>query len=846
MVKALNKLKKLRGRSLDELRTRGRQTLVCLAERAHASRDARLPTDAEFRRLLDPQHLAAQTDAAALLEHFRTRRAPRFFPSFDDRAATVAEWLRRFGETERTRLISRAENILRGRFDLLGFKDLSFGDPIDWHLEPVSNKRAPLSHWSRIDYLDARVAGDKKITWELNRHQHLITLGRAYWLTEDERYAAAFVAHVESWMDANPPKLGINWASSLEVAFRSIAWLWALHFFRDSPRLTPEFFQRVLKFLYLTARHLEIYPSTYFSPNTHLTGEALGLFYLGTLLPELRGAPRWRAEGERILLAALPRHVRPDGTYFEQSSYYQRYTADFYTHLLLLARANGRDLDTAVSAKLSSLVEHLMHLTRPDGTTPFYGDDDGGRLVPLDARPADDFRAALSTAAAVFSRGDYKHVAVDAAEETLWLLGPEGVRAFERLDTHAPAEASRAFTDGGYFCARDGWTTEASSLLIDCGPHGSLSGAHAHADALSFGLAARGRTLLVDPGTYTYTGSADLRDHVRTTAAHNTLVIDGEPSSLPGGPFAWTTAAHARVRRWNASARFAFFEGEHDGYRRLAAPATHARSILFTGGDCVVVRDRVETEGEHRYELYFHLAPDADPQPGTRADDGGSIDEGKAGRSHLDEGEADRGIVNEDEAGCGISIAFVDEGGCSGLSLHTFGANGRWRREDGWVSRCYGARERAAVCVYEAAGRGVQEFYTFLVPRVGAESMDAAVAREVAAVGGRAFELMLGGARGLLLVKSFEAGEVVAEVGATVCVSDFEWSWVRFGADVRARECVLVGGGRFVCGGEEVFVAEAAAGYAAGRRVGGEWLFETDARVYASGAGAREEAYVRD
>ena len=60
-----------------------------------------------------------------------------------------------------------------------------------------------------------------------------MTLGQAYWLTRDERYARIFVAHLEAWMDANPPKLGINWASSLEVAFRSISWLWAFYFFKS-------------------------------------------------------------------------------------------------------------------------------------------------------------------------------------------------------------------------------------------------------------------------------------------------------------------------------------------------------------------------------------------------------------------------------------------------------------------------------------------------------------------------------------------------------------------------------------------------------------------------------------
>src|SRR6266511_5657169 len=97
----------------------------------------------------------------------------------------------------------------------------------------------------------------------------------------------------------------------------------------------------MVKFSYLNAPQLETYLSTYFSPNTHLTGEALGLFYIGLLLPEFRDAKRWCERGLQILISKLPRHVKPDGVYFEQSSYYHRYTTDFYTHLAVLLRINA-------------------------------------------------------------------------------------------------------------------------------------------------------------------------------------------------------------------------------------------------------------------------------------------------------------------------------------------------------------------------------------------------------------------------------------------------------------------------------------------------------------------------
>ncbi|HET9942345.1 MAG TPA: alginate lyase family protein, partial [Terriglobia bacterium] len=542
-------LRKLRTASFNELFVRGSQLLSAFAERQAWSNPPRLISDSELLERIDVTQLRKTGSRSApsvldLRDHFRERRSPHFFPSFDNPASTVAQFQQRWPGLQE-KIVERAERIAKGRFDFLGLRDLSFGDPVNWHLEPLAGKSSPLVHWSRLDYLNADLFGDKKIVWELNRHQYFAVLGQAYGLTGDERYAETFAAHVDSWMAQNPPKLGINWASSLEVAFRSISWLWALYFFKNSGVLTPELFARICKFLYVSARHLETYPSTYFSPNTHLTGEALGLFYLGTVLPEFKESPQWRDNALRILLKELiSRQVLPDGVYFEQSTYYHRYTTDFYLHLSILLRVNQRRDLPEIDEKLGLLLDHLLFITRPDGTTPLVGDDDGGRFLPLDDRPANDFRSTLATGGALFERSDYKFVSGGASPETLWLLGSSGLEALDRISDREPLQESIAFAAGGYYVMRDGWKPDSNYLLFDCGPHGTDNCGHAHADSLSLALSVKGRTLLVDPGTYTYTGSREMRDWFRSSAAHNTLSVDGESSSVPAGPFSWTTIAH--------------------------------------------------------------------------------------------------------------------------------------------------------------------------------------------------------------------------------------------------------------------------------------------------------------
>src|SRR2546425_3145125 len=183
-------------------------------------------------------------DAATLLEQFRCAGPARFFEG-----ATHVETPRLITQNVpayRDETVAVADAVYQRHFDLLGHRGLVFGDPVDWHLDPISGRRAPRVHWSRIDPLDPAAVGDSKIVWELNRHQWLLDLGRAYRSTGDERYAAACARYVREWMEANPPGLGINWASSLEVALRLLAWCWALCLIRGSEALSPEFFLQVL------------------------------------------------------------------------------------------------------------------------------------------------------------------------------------------------------------------------------------------------------------------------------------------------------------------------------------------------------------------------------------------------------------------------------------------------------------------------------------------------------------------------------------------------------------------------------------------------------------------------
>ncbi|HTC23945.1 MAG TPA: heparinase II/III family protein, partial [Gemmatimonadales bacterium] len=254
--------------------------------------------------------------SAELIEQCLEDMPSRFFAGASD--PRVPAILRERFPDSGLRIIEAADRTLQKRFDLLGYRQLSFGDPIDWHLDPVAWRRTPLLHWTRLDPLDAATVGDSKVVWELNRHQWLVRLGQAYRLTGDERYADAFAGTIRDWQQANPPGMGINWTSSLEAAFRLISWCWSLSLFRESAALSPRLRADLVEGIAAHAARIERYLSHYFSPNTHLTGEALGLFYVGVLFPPLPAAPRWRQVAADILIRESARQILADGVYMEQ------------------------------------------------------------------------------------------------------------------------------------------------------------------------------------------------------------------------------------------------------------------------------------------------------------------------------------------------------------------------------------------------------------------------------------------------------------------------------------------------------------------------------------------------
>jgi hypothetical protein len=496
-----------------------------------------------------------------------------------------------------TRIISQADAVCRHQFGLLGFSEIDFGKTIDWHLDAVHGKHAPIIPWHSIRIFDFDVVGDPKVTWELNRHQHFVTLAKAFLISKNERYLRELSAQYRSWIIANPYPLGINWASSLEVGFRLLSWVWVRYLLKAMK--VEDLDADLLRGISLHGSHIRRYLSTYTSPNTHLLGEAVALFVAGTTCREIEDASEWREMGWRIVLEESSRQVRADGFHFEQSSYYHVYALDFFLHARILAAKNGITIPDTFDEVLIRMLSALNRIAG-DGTVPRLGDDDGGRVFDGSRNQAEHLTDPLAIGSLIYPSAGLRIPGSEITEETLWLLGPDSLARFAELPA-AGVEAN-PLENSGICVIRSG----AHRITFDAAPQGSGNAGHGHSDSLSITASSNGYEWLIDPGTYSYSAIERRRDLLRGTNAHNTIEIDERSQSEASGPFSWRVIPDVQLDYRRAGKGFYAICGGHDGYERLQDPVTHKRWVMMAE-DILLVRDKFDSRGRHSFRSSWHL-----------------------------------------------------------------------------------------------------------------------------------------------------------------------------------------------------------------------------------------------
>jgi asparagine synthase (glutamine-hydrolysing) len=528
---------------------------------------------------------------------YRRHHASRFFFASSDRPRyqpLLTQW-----DCSGLTPVTITDEIVAGRFRYFSHTLVETGFPPNWHVNPFTGERAaPDRHWSDIPDFGH---GDIKAIWEASRFGFTYALVRAYWRTGDERHAETFWRLVESWREANPPNYGPNWKCGQETSFRVMAWCFGLYGFLDSPATTPERVADLAQMIAISGERIAAnFAYALSQKNNHGISEAMGLWTIGLLFPEFKRAPHWAKMGRAALESQAAELIYDDGAFSQHSVNYQRLMLHDYLWALRLGDLNGQPLCSDLRERVRRAANLLYQIQDEiSGETPYYGQNDGALILPLSNCDYHDFRPVIQAVHYLTTdRRCYAEGAWD--EDLLWLFGPDALRSL----TDKPERTDLQAESGGYYTLR----SPESFAFTRCAAYRHRPG---QADMLHVDLWWRGQNIALDAGTYSYNAPSPWDNALAHTFYHNTVSVDDLDQMAQAGRFLWLPWLRGQARRVQRSAggQLAYWEGGHDGYRRLRPPADHRRGILRLPEDTWLVVDRLHSETAHSYRLHW-LLPD--------------------------------------------------------------------------------------------------------------------------------------------------------------------------------------------------------------------------------------------
>ncbi len=461
---------------------------------------------------------------------------------------------------KRTR--SYADEIVDGRIRFFG----GITQPLQ--LEPEGR----IAHWSIHEKGMHRSEQDIKFVWEPARFNWAIWLAKAFYLCDDEKYAASFFANWEVFSKQNALNSGPNWQSGQEIALRLISLVICLHFFRGSGALTQDQIDQVILSI---AQHAERIPATVIyakaQNNNHLISEAVGLYCAGVFLPFHPKAGKWKKLGLKWFNQAILSQIDDSGEYIQHSTNYHRMMLISSLWMQILMNSEGGKFSAPVFSKLALATGWLVgHLDELSGRTPNLGHNDGSFILPFTICEFSDHRPVIQAA----SRSFLSRQAIDPGiwdDLSIWL-------GQEKSTASLPNCSLQSYQSFHRIGSRENWASIRATHFIN---------RPAHADQLHVEIWHQGINLARDAGTYQYNALPPWENSLSGTQVHNTITLDHQDQMLRAGRFLWLDWAQASLIEENASS----ITVSHNGYQNMGV--IHQRKLKKCGDYAWLVTDQL-------------------------------------------------------------------------------------------------------------------------------------------------------------------------------------------------------------------------------------------------------------
>ncbi len=442
---------------------------------------------------------------------------------------------------------------------------------IDWHRESKSTPAWPRIFFARIRQHNKAESSEIQVLWSQSRLQNLFDMALACQHISNPDQQKEIVARIEntcvSWIDNNPWPVGIHYLSTMECALRLISLCHTFDLIRKF-QIRESTWQALLQLIWEHAYFIQRRLNLYSYAGNHTIGECTGLIYAGTLFPEFPESRNWLNTGLMHLQQQVDSQILADGGNRERSFRYLLMIVDLCGLVVMLLKHHNQPTPETIKQGWLRGCRFLQSFADSPEHLPTVGDSDDG--------------FALSR----YLKLSWQHMAFTSpSSASIKLFGPSGYSNIAGIPVHG----SMLFHHG--------------RLGITCGGFG-----HGHADALSVEWKWNDHCILTDPGTYCYQKDLRFRHYFRSTAAHNTIMIDGLDQAQQGEhtAFAWKDTYCARlIWHTTTSTGKIIALAQHDGYADIGI--IHSRAIIYDSDFGWIVWDRIDGQGSHQLDMHWHI-----------------------------------------------------------------------------------------------------------------------------------------------------------------------------------------------------------------------------------------------
>lgn len=492
----------------------------------------------------------------------------------------IETFLNNISDGDKKEITQIADNAVEGKIKAFSSIELNYGNPINWHINPMTNVEVDKKNkWYKIPDFDP-VRGDIKAVWEASRFTHFFYFARAYMITKETKYYKAFSRQVNDWIKENPYSYGPNYKCGQEATLRMINALITYTVFKEYGLTTKEDEMHLKKLV--EGSYKKVISNFFYAhkciKNNHTLSEITGLI-IGAWCSEDETALK---RSYQLMDQEVENQFMNDGGYIQYSFNYQRFALQIMEFVLKISEITGVELSDRSKVLIEKSVLQMHQLQDETGDVPNYGSNDGALIFPVTISSYRDFRPVVNTVYAVLN-GKRLYDQGDHDEEMLWFSDMD----IRKIPPASIQRKSVSYRDSGFYSLRhnDG---HLMIVLQD------FKTRPAQMDQMHIDLWHKGINVLCDSGTYSY--ATNLGKQLALTGAHNTARIGDREQMKKHGPFL--------IYDWTSAPEVEFSAKHFRGTMKSKNGYSHTR-VVNKDSVGYTVEDHVVGDVEN-YEVLFH------------------------------------------------------------------------------------------------------------------------------------------------------------------------------------------------------------------------------------------------